>query len=100
MKGLAQKDSKAVVSACFAVDGMILFWVFTFSAVARSFVSVVRSCFLFRNFDYCLPMLDIDRWLLCREMAILFCWQFVLLFVLPAFWSRSANLYGAEHFGE
>jgi hypothetical protein len=46
VKGLARTDSKAVVSACFAVDGMILFWGFTFSAFARRFVHVsgVRLC--------------------------------------------------------
>ncbi len=38
VKGVALTDSKAVVLACFAVEGMIV------------------CCF-----DYCLPMLDIDR---------------------------------------
>ena len=38
VKGLARTDSKAVVSACFAVDGMVFSWVFTFFAFARSFV--------------------------------------------------------------
>jgi len=37
VKGVALTDSKAFVSACFAVKGMILFWGFTFSAFARSF---------------------------------------------------------------
>ena len=48
VKGLARMDSKAVVSACFAVDGMIFFWGFTFSAFARRFVHVsgIRLCFL------------------------------------------------------
>ena len=55
MKGLARTDSKAVVLACFAVDGMFVLCVFTFLACA-----VLSYCIL----DYCLPMLDIDRWLL------------------------------------
>jgi len=38
VKGLARTDSKAVVSACFAVDGMLELWVFTFLAFARAFL--------------------------------------------------------------
>ena len=37
VKGVALTDSKAFVSACFAVEGMILLWAFTFSAFACSF---------------------------------------------------------------
>jgi len=37
VKGVALTDLKAVILACFAAEGMILSWVFTFLAVACSF---------------------------------------------------------------
>ena len=48
MKDLARTDSKAVVSACIAVDGMFELWVVTLSVFARRLVHVfgVCSCFL------------------------------------------------------
>ena len=43
-------------------------------------------CLLFTWQDLCVsPMAPSFSMPSCREMAILFCWQFVLLFVLPAF---------------